>query len=136
MYADELGAFLGMKNCLHLLKNCSGNVVNVSSILAVSGAPGITTSAYHASKGAIQAMTKSAASSWAKLGIRVNCVHPGTIETPILRDLDREMLASANPMGRLGKPEEIASLIAFLGSSDASFMTGSECVCDGGQLAS
>ena len=110
-------------------------MVNVASIMALMGGPRITTSSYSASKGALTLMSKQVAVTWANNGIRVNVVHPGAIETAMLRDLDRNALAQGNKMKRVGKPEEIASLIAFLGSSDSSFMTGSECVCDGGHLA-
>jgi NAD(P)-dependent dehydrogenase (short-subunit alcohol dehydrogenase family) len=80
-------------------------------------------------------MTKNAALLWAKSGIRVNSIHPGFIDTPILGDIDKKMLIDSTPMGRLGKPEEIASLVSFLAGDDSSFVTGSEIVIDGGYIA-
>jgi NAD(P)-dependent dehydrogenase (short-subunit alcohol dehydrogenase family) len=84
-------------------------------------------------------MTKSAALGWAKDGIRVNSLHPGFIDTPILGDAKQtefgKVLLQVTPMNRLGLPEEVAATVAFLASDDASFMTGSELVVDGGYLA-
>lgn len=95
--------------------------------------------AYHAAKGAVRLMTKSAALGWATQGIRVNSVHPGFIDTPILGNAKEtefgKVLLQVTPMNRLGQPEEIAAGVAFLASDDASFMTGSELVIDGGFLA-
>lgn len=69
---------------------------------------------------------------WATEGVRVNSIHPGFVDTPILGETDRSMLAQTTPMGRIAQPEELAATIAFLVSDDASFMTGSELVVDGG----
>ena len=91
--------------------------------------------AYHAAKGAVRLLTKTTALGWAKEGVRVNSVHPGYIDTPILGETDRDMLIGATPMGRLGKPEEMAALIAFAAIDGASFATGSEFVADGGVTA-
>ena len=91
--------------------------------------------AYHAAKGAVRLLTKTTALGWAGAGVRVNSVHPGYIDTPILGDTDRDMLIGATPMGRLGKPEEIAAMVTFLASDDSSFATGAEFVVDGGYTA-
>src|SRR5690606_41779832 len=91
--------------------------------------------AYHAAKGAVRILSKTVALGWAQQGVRVNSVHPGYIDTPILGDTDREMLIGATPMGRLGQPEEMAAVIAFLASDEASFVTGAEFVADGGYTA-
>ena len=80
-------------------------------------------------------LTNTTALGWAQSGVRVNSVHPGYIDTPILGDTDRNLLVQATPMARLGRPEEIAAAIAFLASDDASFATGTELVVDGGYTA-
>jgi NAD(P)-dependent dehydrogenase (short-subunit alcohol dehydrogenase family) len=94
-----------------------------------------TSPAYHAAKGGVRLLTKSTALAWAKEGVRVNLVHPGFVETPILGDTDPDLPANITPMGRLAQPEEIAAVIIFLASDDASFVTGAEFVVDGGYTA-
>ena len=131
--------FLGMKIAAPLLKKSKyASVINTSSIFGISGGFGASP-AYHAAKGAVRLMTKSAALGWATQGIRVNSVHPGFIDTPILGNAKEtefgEVLKQVTPMNRLGLPIEIAAGVAFLASDDASFMTGSELVIDGGYLA-
>ena len=131
--------FLGMKLASGLLKRSKhASVINTSSIFGLSGGFGASP-AYHAAKGAVTVMTKSAALGWAKDGIRVNSLHPGFIDTPILGDAKQtefgKVLLQVTPMNRLGLPEEVAATVAFLASDDASFMTGSELVVDGGYLA-
>jgi NAD(P)-dependent dehydrogenase (short-subunit alcohol dehydrogenase family) len=130
----QKSVFLGMKAAADALK-ASGNgaVVNISSMYGIVGS-GVSP-AYHAAKGAVKLLTKTTALGWAKEGVRVNSVHPGFIDTPILGDADRDALVAGTPMGRLGKPEEMAALIAFAASDDASFATGSEFVADGGYTA-
>jgi NAD(P)-dependent dehydrogenase (short-subunit alcohol dehydrogenase family) len=100
--------------------------------------------AYCASKGGVTLLTKAAALEWAPLGIRVNSVHPGFIDTPMVSNAlaDREdgnemrvALMNAHPISRFGVPREIADAIAFLASDDASFITGAELVVDGGFTA-
>jgi NAD(P)-dependent dehydrogenase (short-subunit alcohol dehydrogenase family) len=130
----QTSVFLGMKAAADALKKSGrGSVVNVSSMYGIVGS-GVSP-AYHAAKGAVRLLTKTTALGWAKEGVRVNSVHPGYIDTPILGDTDRDMLIGATPMGRLGRPEEIAATIAFLASDDASFATGAEFVIDGGYTA-
>ena len=80
-------------------------------------------------------LTKTTALAWAQQGVRVNSVHPGFIDTPILGDSDRQPLIDATPMGRLGQPDDIATVIRFLASDEAGFMTGTEIVVDGGFTA-
>ena len=135
----QTSVFLGMKLAAPLLKKSKhASVINTSSIFGISGGFGASP-AYHAAKGAVRLMTKSAALGWATQGIRVNSVHPGFIDTPILGNAKEtefgNVLVQVTPMSRLGKPEEIAAGVAFLASDDASFMTGSELVIDGGFLA-
>jgi NAD(P)-dependent dehydrogenase (short-subunit alcohol dehydrogenase family) len=130
----QTSVFLGMKAAADALKKSGrGSVVNVSSMYGIVGS-GVSP-AYHAAKGAVRLLTKTTALGWAKEGVRVNSVHPGFIDTPILGDTDRDLLIGATPMGRLGGAEEIAGMIAFLASDDASFATGAEFVVDGGYTA-
>lgn len=131
----QTSVFLGHKAAAQALK-ASGNgaVVNNSSMFGIVGGFG-TSPAYHAAKGAVRLLTKSTALAWAKEGVRVNSIHPGFVETPILGETDRQMLADITPMGRIAAPEELAAGILFLASDDASFMTGAELVIDGGYTA-
>ncbi|MEE2062158.1 SDR family NAD(P)-dependent oxidoreductase [Rhodococcus artemisiae] len=134
---NQTGTWLGMRAVVpHMIEQGGGSIVNVSSIwgsAAVAGAH-----AYHATKGAVRNMSKSAAISYAENNIRVNSVHPGFVETPLTRAQDtavNEFVLSRTPMGRAGTPEEIAHGVVFLASDESSFMTGSELVIDGGYLA-
>jgi len=130
----QTSVFLGMKAAGDALKKSgNGSVVNISSMYGIVGS-GVSP-AYHAAKGAVRLLTKTTALGWAKEGVRVNSVHPGFIDTPILGDTDRTGLIAGTPMGRLGQPEEMAAMIAFLASDDASFATGGEFVVDGGYTA-
>ena len=137
--ASQTSVFLGMKSCGPLLKASGhGSVINMSSILGTTGGLG-GSPAYSAAKGAVRTLTKSTAIRWATKGVRVNSLHPGFTDTPMLAHaaqtgvLDR--MLDATPMGRLGHPSEIAAAVAFLASDDASFMTGEEMHVDGGFTA-
>jgi len=133
----QVGTFLGLKHCAEPLKaSGQGAVVNMSSIFGVSGGFGGVSPGYHSSKGAVRTLTKTAALGWAKEGVRVNSIHPGVIVTPLLdRIEDHQVLFDITPMGRLGRPEEVAEAIAFLAGPSASFITGAELNVDGGFLA-
>lgn len=135
----QTSVFLGIKAAARLLKaSPHASVINISSIFGASGGFG-TSPAYHAAKGAVRVLTKNVALHWADSGVRVNSVHPGFIDTAILDPVrgtvaEQAMIAST-PMGRLGKPSEVAAAVAFLASDDASFITGAELYVDGGYVA-
>ena len=128
------GTFYGTREALkRMLPRGRGSIINFGSVVGLRGLPG--GAAYTASKGAIAAMTKGVAREVAKAGIRVNCIAPGWIETPILDNVSqdsRERLAQSIPMGRLGTPEEIAAVAVFLASDEASYLTGQVISPNGG----
>jgi NAD(P)-dependent dehydrogenase (short-subunit alcohol dehydrogenase family) len=119
----------------------AGSIVNIASIEGLEGSEG--GSAYNASKGAVVLLTRNMAMDYARKGIRANAICPGFIETPLLEQVFslpglegfRERVADAHQLGRLGKPEEIASAALFLASDEASFITGHALVVDGGFTA-
>lgn len=116
-----------------MLGKRSGSIVNVASVVGLDGNAGQV--AYAASKGAVIAATKSAAKEYASSGIRINAVAPGLIDTPMLQSVNKgfvEKLLERTPMGRVAKPEEVAKVIAFLASNDASYVTGQTWRIDGG----
>lgn len=134
------GVLLGMRTAKPaMVSRGGGSIVNISSIDGLAGVRGMTS--YAASKFAVTGMTRSAALELGPLGIRVNSVHPGVIDSPMVRDapeeirarLDRLMLMQ--PIARMGTPEEVAALVLFLASDDASYVTGAQFVVDAGHLA-
>lgn len=136
---DQTGVFLGMKLAAPMLIDSGhGSVINISSIFGTTGGFGASP-AYHAAKGAITTLSKNAALHWAAEGVRVNSIHPGFIDTPLLDQAKgtpfEELMVSTTPMGRLGRPEEVAAAIAYLAGDDASFVTGTELYVDGGYTA-
>ncbi len=136
---NVLGVLLSMKHELRvMLPQGSGSIVNVSSTYGSVGAPGA--SVYVGSKHAVEGMTKSAALEVAGTGVRVNVVAPGTTDTGMLTrftntDENKAALVSTVPVKRLGTPEEIAHVIVFVASANASYMTGASIPVDGGNLA-
>lgn len=122
---------------LAMRKSGGGSIINTASILGHVGFPGTTS--YPAAKGGVVNLTRTMAIDYAKENIRVNAICPGFIETPLVQNgLTPEMLAgiaAMHPMGRLGKPEEIANAILFLASDEASFITGTSLLADGGYTA-
>lgn len=134
---DLTGVFLSNKYVIpEMEKNGGGSIINCASILGHVGQ--MSVAAYAAAKGGVVNMTRSAAVTYAKKGIRINAVCPGYIETNILDGLDDEMLEtlkSLHPIGRLGKPEEIAYPVLFLASDESSFVTGANLLVDGGYTA-
>jgi NAD(P)-dependent dehydrogenase (short-subunit alcohol dehydrogenase family) len=148
------GVFLGMKHAIPAIAERAakwdggGSIINISSIAGLVGAPLIV--AYNASKGAERLMTKSAAQECAQAGmkIRVNSVHPGFIDTPMMgqmvtlavasgesEEAARKRYAERHPVKRVGKVSDIGNAVTFLASDRAAFMTGSELVVDGGMTA-
>ncbi|MGA9725164.1 MAG: glucose 1-dehydrogenase [Candidatus Binatus sp.] len=136
---NVLGVLLSMKHELRvMLPQGSGSIVNVSSAYGSVGAAGA--SVYVGSKHAVEGITKSAALEVAGTGVRVNVVAPGTTDTGMLTrftntDENKAALVSTVPVKRLGTPEEIAHVIVFVASADASYMTGASIPVDGGMLA-
>jgi 3(or 17)beta-hydroxysteroid dehydrogenase len=147
---NSLGTFLGCKSAIPEMKKTimrdggGGSIVNISSVLGLRGSS--YAMAYCASKGAVRSLTKNVALYCAQLkyNIRCNSVHPGYIETPMIASrleqtvgnmTGRQWLEDLHPLGRLGRPEEVANMILFLLSDESSFSTGSEFVCDGGLTA-
>jgi NAD(P)-dependent dehydrogenase (short-subunit alcohol dehydrogenase family) len=135
------GVFLCCKYGIpHLLERGGGSVINVASFVAILGAA-TSQIAYTASKGAVLSMTRELAVEFARQGVRVNAICPGPVETPLLMRLFEEDPAAYErrrvhiPMGRLGRPEEIALGALWLASDDSSFVTGSTFVVDGGITA-
>jgi NAD(P)-dependent dehydrogenase (short-subunit alcohol dehydrogenase family) len=131
------GVFLGMKFGIPLmLSGGGGSIINTASVAGLIGARGYA--AYSASKGGVIQLTKVAALEYAKQNLRVNCICPGGVDTPILEMVPasfRPQIARANPMERLAQPEEIARMALFLASDDSSFATGAAFVVDGGSTA-
>ncbi|BAO55295.1 SDR family NAD(P)-dependent oxidoreductase [Nonlabens marinus] len=119
-----------------MLEAGGGAIVNMSSMLGSVGSA--QSVAYVMAKHAVVGLTKTAGIEYAKKGIRINAVGPGYIETPLLEVLDeeqREQLVEAHPIGRFGKPDEVANLVYWLASDEASFVSGSYHVIDGGYTA-
>jgi 3alpha(or 20beta)-hydroxysteroid dehydrogenase len=125
------GAMLGIKAVLGPMKDAGGgSIINVSSIEGMRGASWVHS--YVASKWGLRGLTKSAALELASDNIRVNSLHPGFIRTPMTKHFPDDLVGA--PLGRPGKPEEVATFVVFLASDESSFSTGSEFVVDGGLI--
>ncbi|MEM2319182.1 MAG: SDR family oxidoreductase [Candidatus Bathyarchaeia archaeon] len=131
------GVFYGMKCVIpYMLRQGGGVIINMASGMGIVGSPGL--SCYCASKGAVIQLTKVAAIEYAKQGIRVVAIAPGPTDTPLLEGLLREnpnMVKARVPLGRLASPEEIARVALFLATENASYITGSAVIVDGGETA-
>lgn len=130
------GQVVGMREVSPLMtRSGGGSIVNISSI---AGLTGYHAAAYTASKWGLRGVTKVAAMEFVDAGIRVNSVHPGTIDTPMIASATDEQVANnlrVTPMNRAGTSQEIANVVLFLGSDESSFMTGAELAVDGGFTA-
>lgn len=133
---NQTGCFLGLRVAgAAIVRAGGGAIVNVSSTGGLEGVP--RSIAYAASKHAVKGMTMTAAIELGPLGVRVNAVHPGGVDTPML-GLSAEARAEGFrflPLGRIAEPAEIARVVAFLASDEASYMTGSSLLVDGGSMA-
>jgi 3alpha(or 20beta)-hydroxysteroid dehydrogenase len=131
---NQLGVFLGMRSCVRIMADTGGgSIVNVSSMAGLAGHAGQF--AYSTSKWAVRGMTKVAATDLGPLGIRVNSIHPGPIDTPMIQELGPDILraiASQVPLKRLGTSDEVAQLALFLASDLSSYITGAEVAIGGG----
>lgn len=140
---NQIGPFLGMKTVVpSMLRAGGGSIVNISSTNGLGGFP--NTISYTATKWAVRGMTKTAAMELGPLGIRVNSIHPGGVDTEMIRPREGEGFVTEDefaarfadlPLRRAGRPVEIAYLALFLASDESAYSTGSEFVADGGMLA-
>lgn len=140
MDINVIGVFLGMKAVAgHMVQRKQGSIINISSVAGLNGTPGFV--AYGASKWAVRGMTKGVAKELAPFGVRVNSIHPGIIDTPMLQTFDeagegvREMVRTRIPLGYEAEPIHVARLALYLGSDDSAYSTGSEFIVDGGWSA-
>lgn len=132
---NGFGPFLGIRHVVpYMAEQKQGSIVNISSFTAQIG---MGFNPYSASKGSVRAISKAAATQYGRLGIRVNALFPGIIETPMTKGLEStksyvEQMVAATPLQRLGQPEDIANAAVYLASDESSFVTGAELVIDGG----
>jgi 3alpha(or 20beta)-hydroxysteroid dehydrogenase len=135
-WVNTMGVVFGIKHAVPYMSQ-GGAIINTASVAGVQGA--VTYSAYSASKAAIINVTQTAALELAPMGIRVNCVCPGTVNTPMIYkdagDPERAIAHKIMPLGRLCEPEEVAALFHFLASDDAAFISGQAICIDGAMTA-
>ncbi|MEE8287077.1 MAG: SDR family oxidoreductase, partial [Gammaproteobacteria bacterium] len=140
MAVNVKGVFFGVKYALPAMRRAGGgSIINISSTAGLVGSPG-ETAAYSATKGSVRLFTKSTAVQHAQDNIRCNSVHPGPIQTEMIKDVIEtpelwEQRLRRLPLGRVGQPEDIAYGVIYLASDESSFVTGAELVIDGGTTA-
>ncbi len=132
---NQLGVFLGMRTAAPVMKaQGAGSIINISSVGGLLGSP--NNIAYSGTKWAVRGMTKCAATELAPFRVRVNSIHPGGVDTPMLtaqiQGAALAGVAAGTPLGRLATADDVAAMALFLASDDSSYSTGSEFVCDGG----
>jgi len=134
---NQVGVFLGIQSVAPAMRAAGGgSIINISSGAGLAGIPGIA--AYSATKWAVRGLTKCAAKELADDGIRVNSVHPGLIDTPMLENNSEEMMdvyRAMVPLKRIGSTDDVANAVLFLASSASAYMTGAELAIDGGVSA-
>jgi 3alpha(or 20beta)-hydroxysteroid dehydrogenase len=134
---NQVGTFLGMRSAIAPMRAAGGgSIVNISSIDGIGSKNSLVS--YSSSKGAVRSMTKTGALELGQFGIRVNSVHPGGVFTPMIGDVPKEIFDAGHQqlaLGRAAMPVEIATMVLFLASDEASYCTGGEFVVDGGWLA-
>jgi 3alpha(or 20beta)-hydroxysteroid dehydrogenase len=137
---NQVGVFLGMKAvAAHMAGRRKGSIINISSVAGMAGTPGFV--AYGASKWAVRGMTKGVAKELAPHGVRVNSIHPGIIDTPMLQTFEaagegvREAVRTRIPLGYEAEPIHVANLALYLASDESAYSTGSEFIVDGGWTA-
>jgi 3alpha(or 20beta)-hydroxysteroid dehydrogenase len=136
---NQVGCFLGMQAVIGSMRAAGGgSIINMSSVAGLHGTIGVI--GYAASKYAVRGMTRSAALELGKDRIRVNSIHPGTIDTPMVNagdfdSIDRDAYFSGIPAQRMGRPSDVAGLVVFLASDESDYCTGGEYIVDGGASA-
>jgi len=137
---NQVGVFLGMKAvAAHMAGRRAGSIINISSVAGMAGTPGFV--AYGASKWAVRGMTKGVAKELAPHGVRVNSIHPGIIDTPMLQTFEkagdgvREAVRTRIPLGFEAEPIYVANMALYLASDESAYSTGSEFIVDGGWTA-
>jgi 3alpha(or 20beta)-hydroxysteroid dehydrogenase len=134
---NQVGTFLGMRSAIAPMRAAGGgSIVNISSIDGIGSKNSLVS--YSSSKGAVRSMTKTGALELGQYGIRVNSVHPGGVFTPMVGDVPRDVFDMGHQqlaLARAAMPVEIATMVLFLASDEASYCTGGEFVVDGGWLA-